>query len=152
MSACLKSVNNGTAGVDVTRNVDENTAPGDSAIFDATATPDVAGTDVVYSLDDAVARGSAALEMHIRGMKEDGLPIPDPRSIDAIQADNSLDGWRDGAVLIWVPVIIETGESRRVNVSFDAALLEAVDHEAGRRGMTRSGLLADAVRKEIVTT
>ena len=103
------------------------------------------------SLDDAVARGSAALEMHIRGMKEDGLPIPDPRSIDAIQADNSLDGWRDGAVLIWVPVIIETGESRRVNVSFDAALLEAVDHEAGRRGMTRSGLLADAVRKEIVT-
>jgi len=58
----------------------------------------------------------------------------------------------DGAVLIWVPVIIETGESRRVNVSFDAALLEAVDHEAGRRGMTRSGLLADAVRKEIVTT
>ena len=46
--------------------------------------------------------------MHILGMKEDGLPIPDPRSIDAIQADNSLDGWRDGAVLIWVPVIIET--------------------------------------------
>ena len=29
----------------------------------------------------------------------------------------------DGAVLIWVPVIIETGELRRVNVSFDAALL-----------------------------
>ncbi len=37
----------------------------------------------------------------------------------------------------------------RVNITLDKGLLEAIDAEAVRRKMTRSGLLAQAVAKEI---
>ena len=102
------------------------------------------------SLDDALARGSDALAFHIKGMQEDGDAIPQPRDIQAVNADETLAGWRDNAVLVWVPVIIEAGAPQRVNISIDRALLEAIDIAANKRGMTRSGLLADAARKEIV--
>lgn len=56
------------------------------------------------SMDMALARGRAALALHIRGMKQDAIPIPEPRTIDAIMADDSLAGWRDGALFVWVSV------------------------------------------------
>lgn len=56
------------------------------------------------SLDNALTRGRAALALHIKGMKDDGIAIPEPRTIDAINADDSLADWRDGALFVWVPV------------------------------------------------
>ncbi|MYE13404.1 MAG: ribbon-helix-helix protein, CopG family [Gammaproteobacteria bacterium] len=44
------------------------------------------------------------------------------------------------------------GSSRRVNISLDRGLLEAIDDEARQRRMTRSAFLATAARHEIQGT
>ena len=51
-----------------------------------------------------------------------------------------------------IPLLLDRGSSRRVNVSFDRGLLEAIDDEARQRRMTRSALLATAARREIEGT
>lgn len=99
--------------------------------------------------DEALARAEEALGFHVEGMEEDGLPIPEARPVAAILADAGLSEWREGAELAWVPLIRDRGAPRRVNVSIDAGLLDAIDREARRRRMTRSAFLASAARAEI---
>lgn len=101
------------------------------------------------SIEDVIALGGEALALHIEGMIEDGEPLPKPRSTAEIIADPDLDEWRHGAEYAWVPVIMDQGSPRRVNISLDVGLLDAIDSEAKRRGMSRSALLASAARKEI---
>ena len=43
-----------------------------------------------------------------------------------------------------VPLILDRGRPVKANISLDAGLLEAIDDEAVRRGLTRSGFLASA--------
>ena len=38
------------------------------------------------TLDELKRRMQDALEMHIRGMREDGLPIPEPSLVDYVEA------------------------------------------------------------------
>ena len=99
--------------------------------------------------DEALARGEAALAFHAEGMEEDGLPLPQPRSVAEVMAAPDLADWREGAQLAWVSLIRDRGTARRVNVSLDPGLLDAIDHEARRRGMTRSAFLSSAARAEI---
>jgi len=69
-----------------------------------------------------------------------------------IRIEGHLADWREGAVLAWVPVIIDKGRPRRINISLDAGLLETIDQETNRRGMTRSAFLSSAARREITQT
>ena len=101
------------------------------------------------TIDEAVHRGTEALAFHVEGMIQDGEEIPEPRSIQEVEADRSLTEWRDGAVVCLVPLILDKGSPRRVNVSLDYGLLEAIDDAARQRGMTRSAFLSSAARKEI---
>jgi predicted RNase H-like HicB family nuclease len=101
------------------------------------------------TVEAALNRGEAALAFHIEGMLEDGMAVPAPRGVDEILADDSLAGWRDGAQIAHVPLIIDRGSPKRVNVSLDPGLLDAIDAEATRRGMTRSAFLSSAARAEI---
>ena len=101
------------------------------------------------NVDDALRRGAEALSFHVEGMVADGEPIPPPRSLHDITADESLAEWRDGATIAFVPLILDKGSPRRINVSLDFGLLRAIDEEAKRRGMTRSAFLSSAARNEI---
>ena len=115
--------------------------------------PDFPGcVSVGDSIDDAVRLGREALAFHVEGLRADGERIPPPRSIDAIKADPELADWREGADLVLIPLVLDRGSSRRVNISLDPGLLEAIDDEAGRRRMTRSAFLATAARREIECT
>ena len=115
--------------------------------------PDFPGcVSVGDTVDEAVRRGGEALAFHIEGLLDDGEPIPAPRSIDAIKADPDLAEWRRGADFVLVPLLLDRGSSRRVNISLDRGLLEAIDDEARRRRMTRSAFLATAARHEIEGT
>ena len=115
--------------------------------------PDFPGcVSVGDTVDDAVCHGSEALAFHVEGMVNDGEPLPAPRSIDAIKADPDLAGWRDGADIVLIPLLLDRGSSRRVNISLDSGLLEAIDDEARQRQMTRSAFLATAARNEIEAT
>ena len=101
------------------------------------------------TIDDAILRGGEALAFHLEGMIKDHLEIPSPRSLEEIQRDPSLQEWREGAALCFVPVIFDKGSPRRINISIDYGLLQAIDAAAKQRGVTRSAFLSGAARKEI---
>ena len=101
------------------------------------------------TIDEAVRRGASALAFHIEGMIQDGETIPAPRSLEEIERDPSLAEWREGAAICLIPAVIDKGSPRRVNISLDYGLLQAIDDEAKRRGMTRSAFLSSAARNEI---
>ena len=115
--------------------------------------PDLPGcVSVGDTIDDAIRHGSEALAFHVEGLVEDGEAIPEPRSIGAIKADPELTDWRREADLVLIPLLLDRGTSRRVNISLDRGLLEAIDDEARLRQMTRSAFLATAARREIEAT
>ena len=109
---------------------------------------------VSETIDDAVRHGCEALAFHVEGLRNDGARIPPPRSIDSIKANLELVDvdWREGADLVLIPLLLDRGSSRRVNISLDHGLLEDIDDEAGRCSMTRSALLATAAWREIEGT
>ena len=115
--------------------------------------PDFPGcVSVGATIDDAVRQGSEALAFHVEGLVDNGEVIPSPRSIDAIKAAPELADWRRDADLVLIPLLLDRGSSRRVNISLDRGLLEAIDDEARQRRMTRSAFLATAARREIGAT
>ncbi len=125
--------------------IHSNTEPGHGISF-----PDFPGcVSDGDTIDEAVHRGTEALAFHVEGMIRDGEDIPAPRTVQAVEVDQSLDEWREGAVVCFVPLILDKGSPRRVNVSLDYGLLQAIDDEANRRGMTRSAFLSSAARNEI---
>ena len=112
--------------------------------------PDFPGC-VAYDDDfnSALEQARAALAFHVEGMISDGIAIPEPSPADQILSDDSLHEWRNGAILTLVPLILDEGSPKRVNISIDRGLLKAIDASASRRGMTRSALISSAARKEI---
>lgn len=101
------------------------------------------------TVEEAIHRGAEALAFHVEGMIEDGEAVPEPRAVQEIKADPGLVEWREGADVAFVPLVLDKGSPRRVNVSLDYGLLQAIDDEAKRRGMTRSAFLSSAARNEI---
>ena len=115
--------------------------------------PDFPGcVSVGDTLDDAVRNGCEALAFHVEGLSADGARVPAPRLIDAIKADPELADWRRDADIVLIPLLLDRGSSRRVNISLDRGLLEAIDDEAKQRRVTRSAFLATAARREIEST
>ena len=93
--------------------------------------PDFPGCVAVGdTVDDAIHLGSEVLAFHVEGLAEDGEAIPKPRTIEAIKANPELADWRQEADLVLIPLLLDRGTSRRVNISLDRGLLEAIDDEA----------------------
>lgn len=101
------------------------------------------------TLSEALADATNALAFHVEGMRDDKESIPAPRDLDEIIADPALTEDREGAFLTLVPLIEDRGISKRVNISLDPGLLEAIDEAAKERGMTRSNFLASAARQAL---
>ena len=90
--------------------------------------PDYPGcVSVGDTVDDAIRHGSEVLAFHVEGLAEDGEAIPEPRTIEAIKADPELADWSREADLVLIPLLLDRGTSRRVNISLDRGLLEAID-------------------------
>ncbi len=101
------------------------------------------------TIDDALRRARDALAFHVEGMMDDGDAIPEPQGTQQIESDPDLADWREGATLAYVPLVSDMGSPKRVNISIDRGLLEAIDDTAKSRGTSRSAFLASAARKEI---
>jgi predicted RNase H-like HicB family nuclease/predicted transcriptional regulator len=94
---------------------------------------------------EALANATQALQLHVEGMRDDGEAIPEPSDLAAVLAtDGAVDA---GATL--VPLVGAKGRAVRFNATMDEFLLERVDIAAQEFGMTRSALLATAVRQYI---
>jgi len=106
--------------------------------------PDFPGCITAGStLDEARAMAAEALEFHVDGMIEDGEPIPEPSSLEAVMSDPDH---RDG-VAILVDLPRKPNPSVRVNVMLPQDLIEAIDRVTNNR----SRFLADAARKQLET-
>ena len=96
------------------------------------------------TLDEARRMGAEALALHIEGLAEDGEPIPEPAGLDDIMHDPAN---RDG-VAILIPADVKA-KIVRVNITLPEDALRAIDAYAEGRGLTRSGFLLNAARREM---
>jgi predicted RNA binding protein YcfA (HicA-like mRNA interferase family) len=109
--------------------------------------PDLPGcVTAAKTLDEARAMALEALALHLEGMVKDGEAIPDPSSLAEIMADVTN---RDG-VAILVDAPRQTAKSVRVNITLPDDLLKSIDRQAVKKGLTRSGFLARAAKRELV--
>ena len=97
------------------------------------------------TLDEARAMAVEALAFHIEGLVEDGEPIPEPSSLEAVMADPQN---RDGVAILVDPPK-RASASVRVNVTLPDDLIAQIDQHVHAHGLTRSGFLARAARSEL---
>ncbi|WP_165214820.1 type II toxin-antitoxin system HicB family antitoxin [Affinirhizobium pseudoryzae] len=100
-----------------------------------------AGTD----LDDARRMAEEALAFHVEGMIEDGEAIPEPSSLEEVM---SVQDNRD-AVAVLVPLKNQAKKAVRLNITLPEDVLEKIDAYAQAHGLTRSGFLAQAARRQM---
>jgi predicted RNase H-like HicB family nuclease len=96
----------------------------------------------------AIADAMSAAREWIGHYQINGKAAPKPRDMAQILASETIDPAQNEAAVI-VPVVLDSGRTVRANLTFDAGLLEAVDAEAARRGLTRSAFMASAVRERL---
>ncbi len=109
--------------------------------------PDLPGViAVAEKLEDLRGLAQEALALHLEGMAEDGQELPVPSSLEAIAGNPDHD---DAAALI-VIAAPETGRpSVRVNITLPDTMLDRIDRRAAELGMTRSGFLLQAAKREM---
>jgi predicted RNase H-like HicB family nuclease len=102
------------------------------------------------TLEDAVANAIVGLAAWAEGALKDGDILPAPRDIlEIVESGDDAPDVMAGEVIAMVPLLLDAGRTVKANVTFDAGLLEAIDSEAQRRGLTRSAFLASAAREKI---
>ena len=109
--------------------------------------PDAPGCfSAADALDDLPGNASEALALWF-----EDAPMVEPRDLDAVRQDPDVaQAMASGAFLLAVPLIAMTGRTVKANVTLDAGLLKAIDAVAKSRRVTRSALIADALRRELV--
>jgi predicted RNase H-like HicB family nuclease len=100
------------------------------------------------SPQSAVADATRALREFAADLIASGEPLPQSRDLEEIKASLQADGEPAGAI-VYIPLLLDRGRVVRANISLDAGLLEQIDEEARRRGVTRSAFLASAALEKI---
>lgn len=84
------------------------------------------------TLDEARRMAAEALSLHIRGMLDDGVTIPEPSTIDDVATDPAS----KNAVAFLVNADIE--RTVRINITARESQIKLIDQLARRAGMSRS--------------
>jgi len=113
--------------------------------------PDLPGC---YSAGKSAAEAAENAIEAVRLWAADALDsdesLPLARELDELVADADIkNALAQGAIATLVPLYVERGRTTRVNISLDVGTLAAIDDAAGRRGLTRSGFVAEAAREKI---
>ena len=95
------------------------------------------------SLEEARVMAIEALSLHVKGMIEDGDPIPKPSTLDALASDPAL----QGAVAVLVPLEL-TERTVRVNITARESQLEQIDRLAKKAGLSRSAYIVQAAIRD----
>ncbi|MBI5570179.1 MAG: type II toxin-antitoxin system HicB family antitoxin [Desulfomonile tiedjei] len=95
------------------------------------------------TLEEAHRRASEVLQFHIRGMREDGDPIPEPSSLDRVMADPA------NADAVPFLVTVPDTKTKRVNITVPEHELQAIDECAQRHNLSRSAFLLEAAKRAI---
>ena len=105
-----------------------------------------AGKSPEAALSDAM---SAAREW-VAHRATKGEAAPRARTLAEILKVEEIDA-ASNEVAVLVPVVLDKGRTVRANLTLDAGLLEAIDAEAERRGVSRSAFLASLARERLKT-
>jgi predicted RNase H-like HicB family nuclease len=114
--------------------------------------PDLPGcTAMGRTMDEALRNAIEAVRVWAEDALASSDRLPKPRSADALLGDPDVKKAlaEDGAAMIIVPLILDSGRPAKANLSLDAGLLQALDEAAEARGLTRSAFVASAVREKI---
>jgi predicted RNase H-like HicB family nuclease len=115
-----------------------------NAVFGATF-PDFPGcTTVADNLDRLIVQAPAVLEFHVRGMRVDGLVVPELRTLDAMLNDPLFLEDKADAVLVTALDLNVAGDAVNVDVAFPEDALASIDRAAERLGETRAQFIAEA--------
>jgi predicted RNase H-like HicB family nuclease len=102
------------------------------------------------TVDEALSNTQEAVSLWADEIIAQGGEIPAPRDMEATIGDPDIAAAVGaGAVLALVPLVRNSGQPTRANISLDRGLLEAIDEAAEARGLTRSAFLASAAREKI---
>jgi len=94
------------------------------------------------TIDEALNNAVESLRHWVEIVSARGRAIPDPRSPDAIRADERFaDDFAGGATLGSVPLVRKLGRSVKANLSLDSGILAEIDATAGRLGISRSAMV-----------
>jgi predicted RNase H-like HicB family nuclease len=112
--------------------------------------PDLPGCTSAGKTADAAYRNAiAAVRLWVEDALQDGEKLPRPHSLFDLMADGEVRrALTAGAALAFVPVLRDTGQPAKANVSLDAGVLEAIDEAAKEHGLTRSAFMASAEKRE----
>lgn len=113
--------------------------------------PDIPGcTAMGATIEEALANAAEALRDFAGIAQEDGEALPSPRAIETVLAAPDIaEAVRSGATLASVPLIRASGKPARANLSIDSGVLQAIDAEARRRKLTRSGMIEVMARQTL---
>lgn len=99
------------------------------------------------SLEEVLREGREALEFHVEGMDEDGAAMPVLRTIDVLRSDAEYDF--ETAELVSVISVDLPGKAVRVQITLEESLLARLDRAANKAGSTRSGYIAETVKRRL---
>lgn len=128
----------------ITQDEDEEPHHGYGVVF-----PDLPGcTSSGDTVEQAYEHAFEALALHIEGMADEGIALPEPSPFNA-----PLPHWLAGVPgrierTVLVPAKLP-GPAMRLSVTMDKGLLARLNAAAAASGETRSGYIARAVRERI---
>jgi predicted RNase H-like HicB family nuclease len=96
----------------------------------------------------AISNAMSAAREWLGHRETKGEAAPKPRTMAQILKTETIDAAQNEAAVM-IPVVLDAGRTVRANLTFDAGLLQAIDAEATRRGLTRSAFLASAARDRL---
>ncbi len=109
------------------------------------------------SLDDALRMAAEAVSLHVGGMLEDGLVLPDPSTPDQARQKDVEEATREGYELadgvLWQYVQFEPVKAVKkvspikLTISLKPTVVAQIDAVADEMGLTRSGAIAVATRE-----
>jgi predicted RNase H-like HicB family nuclease len=98
----------------------------------------------------AIADAIGALREFAARQQAKGIALAHPRATQEIMRDKAAEfSPQTGEAIVMIPLILDRARPVKANISVDAGLLEAIDEEAARRGLTRSALLTSAAIEKI---
>jgi predicted RNase H-like HicB family nuclease len=99
--------------------------------------------------DEALADTISAARDWTSHQQGKGIAVREPRSMQAVIADPDVEFNPATEWCVIIPVILDRARPVKANLSLDAGLLEVIDTEAVKRGLTRSAFLVSAALDKI---
>jgi predicted RNase H-like HicB family nuclease len=92
------------------------------------------------TLDHALKNAKEAIELWLEVAIDDGVALPEPKSLAEHQRKREFKGWT--WALVTVDIASLSDKAERINITLPARVLRRIDQAAKEAGESRSGYIA----------